>query len=613
MTDKPIAADEFPVVAIKLDREGNVEYASPQIHSLMGIPPDQAVGKKFFDFFHIEESQTFEAILKNVHHDNSAYFEHTFQTPKGERYFCWQVYGGEKRKTVAFGFDMTHCKVKYDRIKAEADEAEAANRAKTDFIAHTSHELRTPLNAVIGYSEILLDEVYDAEPASMQRDLEKINSAAKHLLSLINSVLDLTKIEAGMMELYNEQFDIQELVMEIASTSETLVKRNQNQIQITLSKELGSMYGDRTKLREILYNLISNASKFTEKGNIHLSCDPSNGMVVFEVADTGIGMSQNELDALFKPYAQFKMSDRKGTGLGLLLCRRLTNLMGGDISVSSEANKGTKITVKLPLVYQERKMRRVSDSDIVLVIDDDLAVHDIVGRMLKKQGLKIVSAMNGLEGVRLAKECQPLAIILDLIMPEMDGWEVLHQIKSDPELKETPVVISTADNSTSKSKLAMKVDDYLLKPVNSKVLESILNRYRPEGEKKFTLMVVDDDPEVRAIVIRLAEKQGCEVHEASNGSEALAKLGCRPDLILLDLMMPVMNGFEFVQNFHRQEELRNIPLIVLTSKVLTKEDREYLGMYAQSLLEKDSSGYEVIEEIINEISLETKYAKNLSC
>jgi len=309
------------------------------------------------------------------------------------------------------------------------------------------------------------------------------------------------------------------------------------------------------------------------------------------------------LHAVDEAYNHFRGSDGKGTGLGLMLCKQLANLMGGEITVKSEPNQGSCFRVELPLVYRVQSKRQKNSSDLVLVIDDDPAVHEIVGHALKKQGLNMVSAMNGAEGLRLAKECRPLAIILDLIMPEMDGWEVLRQIKHEPELKETPIIISTVDDTTLKAKLAMGVDDYLLKPINSKLLETNLNRYRPEGSKQFSMMIVDDDPEARSSILRMAEKQGCEVSEAGNGKEALEKLyGCRPDLILLDLVMPEMNGFEFVQHFRKNEKWRDIPLIVLTSKELTREDREYLGLYAQSVLEKESGGYQVIEEIIYEIN-----------
>jgi signal transduction histidine kinase/CheY-like chemotaxis protein len=605
MIAMPIATEDFPVVALALDKEGTIENASPQIQRLMGVAPDSVKGRNFFEALGIEGSRVNIEALKEANPKTAVNFEHTFQTAGGEKYFYWQVYAAEGSGMIAFGFDMTQCKLKCDRLVTAVAEAEAASKAKTDFIAHTSHELRTPLNAVIGFSEMLLDEIYECDPENMKRDLEKINSAAKHLLSLINSVLDLSKIEAGKMELYNEQFDVDELMLEIASTVETLIKKNQNTLDLKISKDLGAMYADRTKLREILFNLISNASKFTEKGQILLNCYPLNGSVVFEVSDTGCGMSEQELEALFKPYTQFRTVERKGTGLGLLLCQQLTRLMGGEISVRSEENKGTAIIVKLPLVYQVQRKRKVNHSDLVLVIDDDPAAHEIVGHVLKKQGLKIISAMNGVQGVRLAKECRPLAIILDLIMPEMDGWEVLRQLKQDPELKDTPVVICTVDDSTSKMRLAMKVDDYLLKPINPKFLETILNRYRPEGTKKFSMMVVDDDPEARQIIIRLAQKQGCEVLEAENGKMALSKLYARhPDLILLDLVMPEMNGYEFVQNFLKEEKWRDIPLIVLTSKELTKEDRDYLGMYAESLLEKGTVGYNALEEIIKKINCE---------
>jgi signal transduction histidine kinase/CheY-like chemotaxis protein len=596
-----ITVEELPLIIVKIDGVGTIREVGPATIAILGFPSSYFVGKNFTEVFGpiAEETQGGRGGI--------LFFEQPFRTDKGEeKYLAWQIISLSGEEKIALAWDMTSYKQKCDKMLSAKKEAEAASQAKTDFIAHTSHEIRTPLNAVIGYSEMLLDEIEDAEPVEVKHDLEKINTAAKHLLSLINSVLDLSKIEAGKMELFNEEFDLANLLMEVGATVETLAKKRRNQLELIHAEDLGNMFGDRTKLREILFNLLSNACKFTENGKITVRVKVTGPEVTLEVEDTGCGMTEEELKKLFIPYSQVGGQKKKpgmGTGLGLMLCKKLSEMMGGQIFVTSQQNKGTTFTVLLPLVYSARVRQKTRTSDTVLVIDDDPAVHEIIRHVLKKEQLKIVSAMNGEEGIKLAKECLPLAIILDLIMPGMDGWEVLVKLKEDPQLKEIPVVISTADDrATPEARLSIKVDEYLVKPINSSLLIAVLNRYRPQAMEKYTLLVVDDDQETRKIVIRIAEKEGWKTLEAANGDLALQTLQqMRPNLILLDLIMPVMNGFEFVQQFRKQEALKAIPIVVLTSKDLSKEERKYLGGFAHKIFEKGSGGIGELQEIIKEI------------
>jgi signal transduction histidine kinase/CheY-like chemotaxis protein len=596
-----ISIEALPLIVMKLDHLGTVQEVSPATSALLGFPESYFVGRNFFEIFGLLTEDVREG------EGGSIFFERTFRSQKGEeKYLSWKILSLTEKEKIALAWDITSVKQENKTMLAAKKEAEAASQTKSDFIAHTSHELRTPLNAVIGYSEMLLDEIEDADPAEVKHDLEKINTAAKHLLSLINSVLDLSKIEAGKMELFNEEFDLASLLMEVGTTVETLAKKKHNQLELSYPEKLGSMFCDRTKLREILFNLLSNACKFTEAGKILLKAKIEGSSVILEVQDTGCGMTEAEMKKLFIPYSQVGTQKKKpgmGTGLGLMLCKKLSEMMGGQITVASEFDKGTTFTVTLPLVFRAHTKEKVRASDIVLVIDDDPAVHEIIRHILKKEQLKIVSAMNGEEGLRLAKECQPLAIILDLIMPVMDGWEVLAKLKEDPMLKDIPVVVSTVDDSVSpQARLSVKVDEYLIKPINSGLLVSVLNRYRPLVTEKYSLLIVDDDEETRNIVVRIAEKEGWNALEAANGDVALKSLEYnKPSLILLDLMMPVMNGFEFVQHFRKQEDFKKIPIVVLTSKDLTAEERKYLGGFAHQVLEKGRHGIDELKEIIREI------------
>jgi signal transduction histidine kinase/CheY-like chemotaxis protein len=596
-----IAVEKLPLIIIKINGAGTIQEVNPATSAIVGFSPSYFIGKNFAEVFGLIQEEGRKGA------GGVLFFEHPFRTEKGEeKYLAWQIISVSEEEKIAMAWDMTSYKQRNDAMQSAKKEAEAASQAKTDFIAHTSHELRTPLNAVIGYSEMLLDEIEEANTEEVKHDLEKINSAAKHLLSLINSVLDLSKIEAGKMELFNEEFDLANLLMEVGVTVETLAQKKRNDLELSYPQNLGHMFGDRTKLREILFNLLSNACKFTEGGKIYLRAKVMGGEVTLEVEDSGCGMSEEELKKLFIPYSQVGSQKKKpgmGTGLGLMLCKKLAEMMGGQIFVKSELNKGTTFTVLLPLVYKARVKARTGASNNVLVIDDDPTVHEIIQHALRKEQLKVISAMNGEEGLRLAKECQPLAIILDIIMPGMDGWEVLVKLKEDPALKEIPVVISTVDDSVApQARLSIKVDEFLIKPINSSLLIAVLNRYRPQAEEKYTLLVVDDDQQTRTIVVRIAEKEGWKTMEAANGDIALKTLqGIKPNLILLDLMMPVMNGFEFVHQFRKQEQLKAIPIVVLTSKDLSQEERKYLGGFAHKILEKGGQGMEELKEMIKEI------------
>lgn len=589
--------DKLPLIMMQMNSVGTIVEVSLTSLFILGWKADHFLGKNFAQLF---------GFLEEVQQEGSHFSEQPFFTESGEKkYFSWQIVSLGEEKLLAIGWEMSLYKKKCDEMLLQKREAEAASQAKTDFIAHTSHELRTPLNAVIGYSEMLLDEIDEADPIEVKHDLEKINTAAKHLLALINSVLDLSKIEAGKMELFNEEFDLAGLLVEVSATIDPLAKKKHNQLAVSYPEDLGNMYADRTKLREILFNLLSNATKFTSDGTIFLRAKIDGQEMVFEVEDNGCGMSPEEQKKLFVPYSQVGIREKKqgsGTGLGLMLCKKFAEMMAGSIDVKSELNKGTIFSFRLPLIFKEIKAEKVRFSDVVLVIDDDPSVHEIIQHVLKKQQLKILSAFNGEEGLKLARESQPFAIILDLMMPIMDGWEVLAKLKEDPALQEIPVVICSVDDGETRSRLAIKVDEYLVKPINSQILSSVLNRYRAYDPDKHLLLVVDDDQQIRKTVTKIAKDAGWTTLEAENGDLALKSLQReKPSLILLDLMMPVMNGFEFVHQFRKQQELKSIPIVVLTSKDLTTEEKNYLGGFAHRVIEKGGHEIDELQEIIQEI------------
>ena len=495
------------------------------------------------------------------------------------------------------------------------DEATAATRAKSDFLANTSHELRTPLNAIIGYSEMLQEQAEDLDQDDFTPDLKKINSAGKHLLQLINEVLDLSKIEAGKMDLYLESFNIYQMVNDVVALTQPMVEKNANAFEVHCDESLGTMSADMTKLRQGLFNLLSNASKFTERGTISLEVTRASvdgtDRVSFSVSDTGIGMTPEQLQNLFQPFSQASASTSReygGTGLGLSLSRNFLQLMGGDITAESVAGEGSIFTMTLPAQVEgpESRLDAVtglrSDSapegaPKVLVIDDDPVAQDILFRSLSKEGFRVECASNGEEGIRLARELHPDVITLDVLMPGMDGWAVLSALKDAPDLSDIPVVMVTIVEDQNMGYM-LGATEYVVKPVDRERLVSVLRKFRKDGEARSAL-IVDDDSGARKRLRRILEKEDWVVGEARNGRVALEQMEkSKPDLVLLDLMMPEMNGFEFVDRLIAREEWRTIPVVVLTAKDLDDQERRRLNGYVDGIVQKGSHGG---EELLTEI------------
>jgi signal transduction histidine kinase/CheY-like chemotaxis protein len=511
-----------------------------------------------------------------------------------------------------------------DTAKAR-EAAESANKTKSLFLANMSHELRTPLNAILGYSEMLLEEAAEMELApSFGADLEKIGSAGRHLLALINDILDLSKIEAGKMELFLEDFDVAELIAEVASTIRPMVKTNANTLHLQLAPGLGQMHADQMKVRQGLYNLLSNAVKFTQDGTVTVTAlretmDEQEWMV-FQVTDTGIGLGPDQIVRLFQDFTQADTSTTRrfgGTGLGLALTRRFCQMMGGDVTVHSVAGEGSVFTIKLPVVVSDTPAEPVEEAGLaaavaaavlpadrageggevlneagcVLVIDDDPVQRDLMKRFLGKEGFKVRAAASGREGLRLARQIHPVAITLDVMMPEMDGWSVLRALKADPALRDIPVVMLTMVDDPDRG-FALGASDYATKPVNRQRLSRILRKHTCP-HPPCPVLLVDDDAAARSLTRKVLEKEGWKVCEAANGVEALTCLeNERPNLILLDLMMPVMDGFEFAEHVRLHEEWSSIPIVVLSAHDLSAADRLRLNGHVEAVLKKEGGSRE---------------------
>jgi signal transduction histidine kinase/FixJ family two-component response regulator len=405
-----------------------------------------------------------------------------------------------KTRTRELEGEIIHRKQTQEELLKAKHAAEDASRAKSAFLANMSHELRTPLNAIIGYSEMLEEETRDSGKAENLHDLRKIQSAGKHLLSLINDVLDLSKIEAGKMGLHLETFDVSLMVEEMVTTLQPAIAKNSNSVRVRMADDVGMMRADATKVRQILFNLMSNACKFTDHGTIALDVSQSTmegqDWIRFRVKDTGIGISAKQQEKLFQEFTQADATiSRKygGTGLGLAISYRFVQMMKGRISVESQEGQGSAFTVYLPaqvtLDVTEAAQtegtggglagskQHKPEVDTILVIDDDPAVRDLMSRFLTKLGFRAVAAAGAVEGLRLAREVNPLIITLDVIMPERDGWDVLRHLKADPNLAQIPVIMVTVvDNQAMGFDLG--ASNYLIKPVDRDRLAVLIEKHR---------------------------------------------------------------------------------------------------------------------------------------
>jgi PAS domain S-box-containing protein len=579
---------------------------------LLGYTREEMIGKNDFDFFPAEQAEFFTTAdretLTNLHLVDIP--EETIQTRhKGTRILHTKKIpildaAGEPVFLLGISEDITETKKVLEALRLAREEADRANRAKTQFLASMSHELRTPLNAILGFSELLADDSTGRfDEATKRRFLSQIHGSGQHLLELINDILDLSKVEAGQMELHLRPVDVGKVIDEVRATVEPLARSK----AITLTTEpIGELQltADAAKFRQMLLNLVSNAIKFTPNGGrVGIEARRVKSWVEIAVSDTGIGIAAEDMGHLFTEFHQLDggpARQQEGTGLGLALTKRFAELHGGQVTVKSRAGKGSTFTLRLPGGRTARESKAVASGAVaagdpslpmVLVVDDSPAAAEILGRHLKAGGFRMELARTGLEALIKARDLQPAAITLDILLPEIDGWEVLSRLKADPATRNIPVVVVSVVDDPALGR-ALGAIDYFVKPVDGKALLSRLSEYTFAADAESApvrVLVVDDEQPNLDLLEGLLKPAGFDVLTADGGQKGIDKARSEmPNLVLLDLMMPEVSGFDVVENLRADEATRSIPIMVLTAKMLTEADKSMLNGQVAAIFQRSS-------------------------
>lgn len=517
---------------------------------------------------------------------------------------------GGRRMFTGIVRDITERQEAEQALRDARQKADEANLAKSEFLANMNHELRTPLNAIIGYSEMVIEDLDGAAPKEVVADVKHINSAGRRLLSLINDILDLARLETKRTHLNRDFIATDTLVEGLEDTFVGSMAARGNTFRLRLGPDLGHMYCDAAKIRQVLLGLLDNAMKFTENGEVVLGVERATenekDVVVFSVKDTGIGISAESLQLIFRDFAQADGKTTRrygGNGLGLAIVKRICEIMGGRVDVESEPGVGSTFRVTLPAVPSEHRAVAAEDEifgtarpqngsrrpelerKTILVVDDDPAARDLISRTLANEGYRIMFAKTGRSALETARAVKPDVMTLDVLMPDLDGWSVLATLKSDPSLADVPIVMCTVVDDPEAS-YSLGASGFLVKPFDRKQLIKALEPFREtKGERP--ILVVDGDTETREAVRRSLEKLGWRVAAVGDGVSAMRLLQfIDPALILLDLTVPKLNGFELIEALQRREGTRHIPIVVVSERKLSEVEEYRLNKQVRGIVDK---------------------------
>ena len=586
--------ESAPISVVIVTDDGRYLYRNPAHNAMYGYKPgdipkrssemwvDPAERTRLLEIFH----RTGEVTNAEVQH-------HTADDRTFWGLMTWQRIEYEGQPALAgWMYDITARKDAEAAIEEARALAEQANQTKSEFLANMSHELRTPLNAIIGYAQILQEDAEDAGQDEMTPDLKKIENAGKHLLGLINDILDLSKIEAGRMEIYLEPVSVPALADEVRTLTAPLASANGNRVEVTIDPAIGSIQTDVTKLKQSLLNLVSNACKFTKEGRVGLDVRLQDGAagreIVFEVSDSGIGMTPEQQAKLFQAFSQADASTTRkfgGTGLGLAITKRLCNLLGGDVAVTSEEGQGSRFAITLPLRAAEiwnavdgpaPEVSGPGQAATILLIDDDPQVHDLLGQMLSREGYRVEHATSGPDALTMVQKVRPAGILLDVMMPQVDGWTVLSALKRDPSLADIPVIIVSMLDERPLG-LSLGAAEFLTKPIDRSRLVETVRKYA--GPAKGVVLVVDGDSNQASQIAQAIGESGRAADTVADGRSAVEWLGshARPALMVVDLDSAVSGGFSLLDAMRGDETLRGVQQILLAERELTPAELGYLS------------------------------------